>query len=1397
MCKLVSPFLSAAALFLVLVATLSTSAHAQSPDFGNVNLCPTGLGAPAPCSQTLLVPVNVTASGTIATTRVVMGGQPNLDFTYADGGTCTGVVTASSACTVNVTFTPVLAGSRIGAVQLLDSAGNVLGTTYIRGTGIGPQIGFSVNGGLTISTGSPNVRGEAVDSAGNYYLSVGDGGRIVELPANGGPLITLASNLNEPSSLAVDGAGNVVVETFSGVMKVPAGGAPVPFGYTSSFVYSITIDGEGNVYLADSPYQQAQKLIEFPAGGGPQVAVPASFNLIQSIAADANGNLFIADAGTGNVYKVPAGGGPQVTLAGPGFYTFQLMLDGTGNLYAPNGTGITVFPSGGGNPYTANFYNIYQGYGFLSAVDPAGNFLLLQNPSTTVVKLQRTGPPPSLTYATTNDGSTSTDSPKSLEIINSGNQPLTVSSLTISADFAQQTTSGSFADCGNSFTLAPGASCNLSINFVPVDGGLIQGYAALTDDTGNNPSTAQSIGLSGTGLVLQQTTTVITSNTSHTTDSQPVTLTAVVTAPVGIPVGTVTFANGPMVLGTATLDGTGTASLTTAALPAGTDMVTASYAAAVNYLASVSSPIAITVNSDEGTAGAANVCAPGKSSPAPCSKTVTVTYLAATATTLGTPIVVTQGAPNLDFTLASTTCSGPSAAGATCTVTVKFTPKYPGPRVGGVQIVDTTGAVLATFNIQGSGNAPQIAFTPGPAIALTQQDYAINGPTGITADAAGNVYVSSYDGITRFAAGTHSQSLISSTGAFGVSVDGAGNLYLLDFNGNVVELPAGGGPQFVVGGLSYAEIMTMDAAGNIYVATQHEILKIAGDTKAQTIIANGITLGLSAMAVDAQGNLYVSNYSYNSEGILKIPAGCTTNSCQVWLPTLNPWPLYGLTVDPAGNIYFTYGNGVSEIPADGSPETYLAGGPNSDGFDQSIALDSTGNLYLFDDYYEQVYELPRSQPPALQFTTTDTNTVSSDSPQSFAAQNIGNAALTLSGLKVSANFLQTAGSGTPVDCAAGASLQVGASCNLSISFKPKTGGTITGTAIFTDNSLGLAGSTQTSALSGTGVVLQTQTISFAAIPLQVLGATVALSAVSSSGLAVSFASTTPTICSVTGTTATLAAVGTCSIQATQAGNSTYLPANPVTRSFAVKLQGQSIAFASIPAQQVGTSVALSATATSGLTVIFTSTTPAVCTVAGATASLLTAGTCTIQADQPGNATYAAAPTVTRNFTVKLQSQTITFATIPAQTMGTPLALAATSTSGLPVSFASTTPATCTVAGTTASFLATGSCTIQATQAGNQTYAAAPAVNRSFTITLAVQSITFPTIPPQTVGTSLSLVATASSGLAVSFSSATTTVCTVSGTTATMIKKGSCKIVASQAGNGTYAANSVSQTFAVN
>jgi hypothetical protein len=87
---------------------------------------------------------------------------------------------------------------------------------------------------------------------------------------------------------------------------------------------------------------------------------------------------------------------------------------------------------------------------------------------------------------------------------------------------------------------------------------------------------------------------------------------------------------------------------------------------------------------------------------------------------------------------------------------------------------------------------------------------------------------------------------------------------------------------------------------------------------------------------------------------------------------------------------------------------------------------------------------------------------------------------------------------------------------------------------------------------------------------------------------------------------------------------------------------------------------------------------------------------------------------------------------------------------------------------------------------------------TFNAALTAQTISFANPGAQTVGTPLTLTATASSGLTVSFASTTASVCTVSGTTATFIAAGACTIQATQAGNSTYAAATpVSQSFTVN
>ena len=244
---------------------------------------------------------------------------------------------------------------------------------------------------------------------------------------------------------------------------------------------------------------------------------------------------------------------------------------------------------------------------------------------------------------------------------------------------------------------------------------------------------------------------------------------------------------------------------------------------------------------------------------------------------------------------------------------------------------------------------------------------------------------------------------------------------------------------------------------------------------------------------------------------------------------------------------------------------------------------------------------------------------------------------------------------------------------------------------------------------------------------------------------------------------------------------------------------QTISFGALPSAPVSSAVALSATATSGLPVSFSSQTNTVCTVSGTQVTTVAIGTCTIAADQPGNVgVWLAASTVTRSFQVTGLSQTITFNPITPVAPGISTTLSATASSTLPVTFSSQTSAVCSVSGTTLTALTTGTCTVAADQAGNSFYSAATTVTQSFTVSTLSQTITFGAIGDRPLNAGAFAVSvSASSGLPVTVMSQTTSVCSVSGTTVTPLTVGTCTLIASQAGNSTYApAPNVPRSFEV-
>jgi hypothetical protein len=194
------------------------------------------------------------------------------------------------------------------------------------------------------------------------------------------------------------------------------------------------------------------------------------------------------------------------------------------------------------------------------------------------------------------------------------------------------------------------------------------------------------------------------------------------------------------------------------------------------------------------------------------------------------------------------------------------------------------------------------------------------------------------------------------------------------------------------------------------------------------------------------------------------------------------------------------------------------------------------------------------------------------------------------------------------------------------------------------------------------------------------------------------------------------------------------------------------------------------------------------------------GTATASASFAGNANYSAS-SGSATFSITPAPQSITFTTNAptSEPYNGQFTVAATGgASGNPVTFTSS--GVCTNSGATYTTYTmtsgTGKCSVIANQAGNSNYSAAPQVTQTVSATLASQTITFPTIPTQNGPGSVTLTATASSGLTVSYT-VTSGPATVSGNTLTTTGAGSVTVKASQAGNTNYsAAAPVSQTFTV-
>ena len=191
------------------------------------------------------------------------------------------------------------------------------------------------------------------------------------------------------------------------------------------------------------------------------------------------------------------------------------------------------------------------------------------------------------------------------------------------------------------------------------------------------------------------------------------------------------------------------------------------------------------------------------------------------------------------------------------------------------------------------------------------------------------------------------------------------------------------------------------------------------------------------------------------------------------------------------------------------------------------------------------------------------------------------------------------------------------------------------------------------------------------------------------------------------------------------GGTQPTPPTPPKPPSAPTKSGQSITFSTSPSNAfVGGFYVVGASASSGLPVSFSLApgSSGVCAISGATVSFVGPGTCTVRANQAGNASYLAAPQVTQSMDVDdaIAVQTISFLSLPpagAHVHDPPYNVNAKATSGLPVELDTEAESAgiCKVTGVKVHLIGEGTCTINATQRGNSKFKPAPPVQQSFSI----------------------------------------------------------------------------------
>jgi sugar lactone lactonase YvrE len=922
---------------------------------------PTGLAADVPVDHAI-PGATVTVQAQVETSP--SGGAPSGSVTFADGATVLATRPLSGSAPDTATFstaslstgTHELTATYSGNGAADPSPASAPLTVSVEPAVPGSPTGLTATGQNTqvsLSWTAPTYTGGAPVTGYDVYMGTTPGGESVT-PVNATPITGTTDTVNglidgtpyyfTVRALNVAGAspasneaaatpdhrtgtavtvspppaaGLVVAEdSNSSVIELPPGGGSAHYvGASFSGPTGLATDTLGDVFVADNGNN---RVIEDPAAGG-QTTVGTGLTHPNGVAVDQSGDVFIADSGNNRVVEVPAGGGPQQTLLSGLSTPWGVATDAAGDVFVAD-TGnnrVLELPAVGGNPITLASGLLHPQ---AIAADVQGDVFVADTGNNQVDEIPAGGG-----ALTTLLGPSSVTAPTGVAVDAAGN--LYVSSQVTAHIVELPAGGGSTLSLGGSVLTEPG------------------GVAAVPGTT---------TGLPGAAVTLTAT---------------------VITSPAGAPLsGNVAFWQGGTELGTATVSGNSpqTASLTTTALPLGSDQVTAIYNGDGQDLASTSGPTTVDV-----------ATAPGPPT--------NLTGLAAdTGANLSwTPPVQGNAGPVTGYDVYQGTASGGEGA----------TPINPSPITGTTdQVTGLTDGhayyfTVKAINAEGISVASnEVSVTPGAGSGIVVT--AVPAPTpDIYVANAGNGVVDKITGTTGSSTG------VASSGSQEVSTDAIGDFFTINpSTSRVTEYPASGGPTISIGsGLNYPTQLAVDPKGDIFIAdtdNQRVVEEPAGGG-AQIVFAS--VPYPSGIATDSAGDVYVAAQG-SAQAVYKYsPGGVRSTFCS----NLN-FP-QNITTNAAGDVYVAENSIIAECFPGGGEGGIGSGWQDVTG----VAVDAAGNVYGTDAEANQVVKVtPGGQQSTVGGGWSTPTAVAVDVPTAYRATGTP---VTLSATLLSSSGLLPAG----------------------------------------------------------------------------------------------------------------------------------------------------------------------------------------------------------------------------------------------------------------------------------------------------------------------------------------------------------------------------------------------------